>query len=128
MGIKQWLKHGTPCSQPKRVQKAALCADLTAYSTKESSNQENGGFLAHKNTLSKIEIAPCCMIPTQSWCQELSSDLLRFSKHQGEYSRQAEFVNPGEFTAAEERKKKRRYFRQCPGGLSFKKGYMALLG
>lgn len=68
------------------------------------------------------------MIPTQSWCQELSSDLLRFSKHQGEYSRQAEFVNPGEFTAAEERKKKRRYFRQCPGGLSFKKGYMALLG
>lgn len=43
-------------STGRRVGKAVvLCADFTAYSTKESSKQENGGFLAHKDILSKIE-------------------------------------------------------------------------
>jgi len=69
----------------RRVSKAVvLCADFAAYSTKESSHQENGGFLARKDILSKIEMSPCYIFPTQNCCQELSSDLLRFSKHQGE--------------------------------------------
>lgn len=69
----------------RRVRKAVvLCADVTAYSTKESSNQENGGFLAHTDILSKIEMCLCYILPTQNCCQELPSDLLRLSIYQGE--------------------------------------------
>lgn len=40
------------------------------------------------------------VFPTQNCCQELSSDLLKSSKHQGEKLRQAGLLNPRKLTAA----------------------------
>lgn len=83
--FEQVLKWFLVLSTGRRVWGAvALCRDFIAYSTKESSNQENGGFLAHKDIVSKTEVSLCCIFPTQNCCQELSSDLLRFAERRGE--------------------------------------------
>lgn len=115
----------------KWVHKAAVSqADFTAHSPAESSNQENGGFLPPNNNKkkqpSKTEVSLFCVFPTQNCCQQFSADLLRFSKHQGEQLRQAEFINPRGINSS----KREKEIAKTPGvqsrGVSFKWGCIVL--